>query len=113
MKNLKKYLTLFSVALLLSVSAVSAQTFVTCQKKIATSKGYYNANCSGNYLKCNCYYEDSSENYTVMNYIGVNGNDYTYSVGCHSGKRSASISKNMGKPYNQVAHTHSFTVNRN
>lgn len=45
MKNLKKYLTLFSVALLLSVSAVSAQTFVTCQKKIATSKGYYDANC--------------------------------------------------------------------
>lgn len=100
------------MCMILSISVVSAQTFATCQNKRATSKGYYDANCSGNYLKCHGYYSDSSENYTVMNYIGVNGNDLQYSAGCHSGKKNAYITQNMKKTYNQVAHTHSFTVNR-
>lgn len=111
MEKIKKYVAMFLLAIIMSISVVSAQTYVNCQKKAATSKGYYDANCSGNYLKCHGYYESNSEKYTVMNYIGTGGNELKYKDGCHSGKRNAYISENMNKPYNQVGHTHSYTVN--
>lgn len=110
MKKIVKYLSLFILCLVLCTVAVSARTYVTCKHKQSTGKGYYDAICSGNYLKCHGYYSSASEKYTTMNYIGVNGNDNTYYVSCDAGNRNGYINQNVGMPYNQKQHNHSFAV---
>ncbi|WP_294578588.1 hypothetical protein [uncultured Thomasclavelia sp.] len=55
LRRMRKYIAGILVLMILSVSVVSAQTFVTCQQKKQTGHGYYQANCSGNSLRMTCY----------------------------------------------------------
>lgn len=111
LRRMRKYIAGILVLMILSVSVVSAQTFVTCQQKKQTGHGYYQANCSGNSLRMTCYQSDSSERYHVNNYIGVSGNDYKYLVGVNAGRRNGSHSQNVGTAYNAYYHVHHYTVN--
>lgn len=107
----KRYIIAFVVILICSVTAVFADTYVICQRKVQTGHGYYHANCSGNYVNMTVGYESSSEKYFVNNYTGTNDNRYANVVGVYSGKKSGSHSWNVGQNFSQFGHIHHFTVN--
>ncbi len=116
MKKLMKKIMLMSLAMLMVSTLSVYATYVVCQQKEQTGCGYYQAKCSGMYLRCHGYYDSNSERYTVMNYIGISGNPYKYAAGCHAGKRNADINKTVPSGYSSFKtypHTHSFTKNLN
>lgn len=112
LKSIKKICVMSILIMGLSIISVSA-VYVTCQNKVTTGKGYYDADCYGTTLRFHGYYEDSSEQYTVMNYVGTNEEPYRISDGCSAGNRNADGTWNVGRPYNGYAHIHTYTVNRN
>lgn len=58
----RRFIICFFIVSILSTScAFAAQTYVTCQKKVGTGYGTYDACCSGNNVVMVGYFSSSSE----------------------------------------------------
>lgn len=106
----KRYVIAFIVVFICSVTVVSADTYVICQRNSQTGHGYYQANCSGKNVIMTVGYQSSSEKYYVSNYTGTNSNRYLNSVGVYSGKKSGSHRWNVNMNFSEFAHIHHFNV---